>query len=107
MKGWACMTGARILVIEDEPGTRQMTLDVLMALDETSRALRLNRTQYRVLALLRANDALSVSMPNVLWWSRAVSTNGFDAKGTSSRLAMSRARGNQVKTDSGELTYNA
>ncbi len=32
------MTGARILVVEDEPGTRQMTLDVLLALDETFEA---------------------------------------------------------------------
>ncbi len=29
------MAGARILVVEDEPGTRQMTLDVLMSLEET------------------------------------------------------------------------
>ena len=47
------MTGARILVIEDEPGTRQMTLDVLLALDETYEAAGIGDRTTALQAVLR------------------------------------------------------
>lgn len=47
------MTGARILVIEDEPGTRQMTLDVLLELDETSEAAGVGDRSTATQAVLR------------------------------------------------------
>lgn len=47
------MTGARILVVEDEPGTRQMTLDVLMALDETIEAAGVGDRDMALQAVLR------------------------------------------------------
>lgn len=47
------MAGARILVIEDEPGTRQMTLDVLMALDETSECAGVGDSATALQAVLR------------------------------------------------------
>lgn len=47
------MAGARILVIEDEPGTRQMTLDVLLALDETYEAAGVGDRETALQAVLR------------------------------------------------------
>jgi DNA-binding response OmpR family regulator len=47
------MAGVRILVVEDEPGVRQMTLEVLMALDETYETAGVGDAQTAIQAVQR------------------------------------------------------
>lgn len=47
------MAGVRILVVEDEPGVRQMTLEVLLALDETYEAAGVGDVETAIKAVQR------------------------------------------------------